>query len=206
MDGEGKNAIELQASLMLLGDEDMESVATSESLKRRLRVPKELKSVAATKGKWWHCCRNNDAVDAKALRKYNERKAISDAAASEHASQKRNALRLREKQHRNKNRYARVPEGVLIYRLDTSTHELSLMSEPHSKSGDFITEMTVVSAEPAGEKSRRGMLVTTSEGKKVTLVACEQRTATAWLEAMSLMLAKDQKTKKVCWYGGVCFL
>ena len=210
-DGEGKNAIELQASLLLLKDiepdDDLASMDTTESMKKRMRMPKkprESKKVESVqyssttqKRWWWQCCRNNDAVESgEAMRVYYERKSLAKEARKAHAHEKRSKVRQKEKELRKKSRYTRVPEGILIYRLDTSTLELSLMSKPHTKTNldELVTEMKVVKAKPSSDKSRRGMEFEGEDGTIATLVACEQRTATAWLEAASIMLAKNEKT------------
>jgi hypothetical protein len=65
------------------------------------------------------------------------------------------------------------------------------MSEPHCKTDEstLLREVVVASARPSQDKSRRGVILTGVDGSSVTLVACEQRTAIAWLEAIDLMLA-----------------
>ena len=65
------------------------------------------------------------------------------------------------------------------------------MSEPHSLTdrSKLVMEMVVTKAWPSPDKSRRGMVLKGSDGKEVTLVACEQRTAIAWLEALDMMHA-----------------
>jgi hypothetical protein len=106
-------------------------------------------------------------------------------------------LRQREKEYRKRNRYKSVPEGILIYRLDTALGQLSLMSPPHTRTdlSTLVTELKVTGAVPSSDPSRRGLVLHGADGTNVTLVATEQRTATAWLEAASLMLAKQQKPK-----------
>ena len=217
-DGEGRNAIELQASVLLLNDKnggDDDSLATTETEKRRMRLPRKpkLQEEGETlppppKAKWWQCCRNNEAVvdtsNAEALRQYHERKSLAKEARLSHKLSKREKLRQKEKEYRRKNRYNSVPEGILVYRLDTSTAELSLMSQPHAQTDlhKLIVEMKVAKARPNSDKSRRGIDFEGEDGTIATLVACEQRTATAWLEAASIMLAK--KDPKGFLGGKVC--
>lgn len=203
-DGEGRNAIELQASVLLLNDNnagDDDSMATTETEKRRMRMPRKPKlqdegDAPPPKARWWKCCRNNDAVvdtsNADALREYQERKIQAKEARKSHKLSKREKLRQKEKEYRRKNKYNSVPEGILVYRLDTSTAELSLMSQPHAETDlhNLIVEMKVAKARPNADKSRRGIDFEGEDGTIATLVACEQRTATAWLEAASIMLAK----------------
>jgi len=194
-DGEGRNAIELQASILLLKDgtmDDADSVLTTESMKRRMRFPKQPQKV---KQRWWNCCRCDSAVEDEEMKLYEKEKQRALEARQQHEQEKRERLREKEKEHRKKNRYNRVPEGILIYRLDTSTHELSLMSEPHSKTdlSKLVREMKVVKASPSSDRSRRGIELVGEDDRVVTLVACEQRTATAWLEAMNIMFARNDK-------------
>jgi hypothetical protein len=184
-DGEGKNAIELQASITLL--EDSDSVQTTDSDRARMEIPTKPEPVSK---KGWSCCANNDAA-MMTLQDYEVAKKKSLAARKEHYT----AKKARAKAFRKENRYNRVPEGILIYRLDTSSQTLTLMSEPHSKTvvSDLVKEMVIASAKPSPDKSRRGMLVTGVDGHTVTLVACEQRTAIAWMEGIDLMLANKRR-------------
>lgn len=201
-EGEGQNAIELQASVALLNEFlDDSSIRTTETMRGRMTVPERPDmSVAIVavpqKKKWWQCCgKNTDtgAVVEDPMPEYRAQKSAAEKARHEHAMNKREKLRQKEKEFRKKNRYNRVPEGILIYRLDTSTHQLSLMSEPHTRTNTttLIREMRVVQARPSPDRSRRGLEVVGEDGRVVTLVACEQRTATSWWEAMNLMLAKN---------------
>jgi len=145
---------------------------------------------------------------------------------AEYERAKKSALKHRKKHYAGKkararelrmqNRYNRVPEGILIYRLDTATQTVSLMSETHSKTDTetLVREFTIVAARASPDKTRRGMILTgiavpddednfgdtekegdesPRETTEITLVACEQRTAIAWLEAIDLMLANKQR-------------
>ena len=190
-DGEGKNAIELQASISLL-EEDDSSVKTTESQRLAMEIPPKPQQAEKAK-KWWNCCASDEAlVD---LHEWEQHKKAAIQARKEHQQKKKQ----REREMRKKQRYNRVPEGILIYRLDTATQLLTLLSEPHSKTdlSTLVTEVVVASARPSPDKSRRGMLLTGVDGKQVTIVACEQRTAIAWLEAMDLMLANHSRRGEV---------
>ena len=92
---------------------------------------------------------------------------------------------------RARERYKRVPEGILIYRLDTSDRTITLVSGPSSntKVETLLHTMVVVHAKASSDRSRRGIVLTGAGGESYTLVACEQRTAIAWLESMDMMLA-----------------
>lgn len=194
-DGIGKNAIELQASVNLM--EDSDSVRTTESQKQRMTIPPKPTLEGTKKSRWWNCCKSGGDEAIMSLAEYENSKRSALAARKEHYAEKK----ARAKAQRKKSRYNRVPEGILIYRLDTATQTISLMSEPHSKTDQskLLTEMVVASARPSPDKSRRGMVLTGADGSSITLVACEQRTSIAWLEAIDLMLAnKLRMGDKVC--------
>ena len=197
-DGVGKNAIELQASVNIMLD-DNDSVVTTESQKARMTIPEKPK--LGKKAKWYNCCRSGGDAAIMSLQEYEQAKKAALKNRKVHNAGKK----ARAKEMRMKQRYNRVPEGVLIYRLDTSTNTISLMSEIHSRTDEstLCRDITVVAARPSPDKSRRGMILTgllnandggDREMKEVTLVACEQRTAIAWLEAVDLMLANKQRS------------
>jgi hypothetical protein len=195
-DGEGKNAIELQASILLLNeDDDNDSVQTTEATKRSMRMPVR---PIVEKVKWWNCCKAQDAVATQQILEYEAKKLAAKEARQKYREMKKDKTSVREKLKRKKEKYNRVPEGILIFRLDTTTRTLHLMSSPHSKTnlGTLVEEMVVVKASPSPDRSRRGMILTGQDGKETTLVACEQRTAISWLESMNLMLAKKESSKK----------
>jgi len=208
-DGVGKNAIELQASVNIMLD-DNDSIRTTESQKERMTIP-EKPPLSEKKAKWWNCCKSGGDSAILSLAEYEAAK----RAALKHRKKHYASKKARAKEMRMKDRYNRVPEGILIYRLDTATQTISLMSETHSNTDEetLCRELTIVSAKPSPDKTRRGMILTgivagvsdeenndESDGeekkrrtKEVTLVACEQRTAIAWLEAIDLMLANKQR-------------
>jgi hypothetical protein len=186
-DGEGRNAIELQASITLLAnktDGDDASVATTDSQRERMTIPP--RPASASGGKWWKCCQSTDAA-MMSLQDWKIAKTNAIQARKEHYAMKK----AKSKEYRKKNRYSRVPEGIMIYRLDTSNQTLTLMSQPNPKTDTsaLVQEMVVANAYPSFDKSRRGMILQSTDGQKLTLVACEQRTAISWLETMDLMLA-----------------
>ena len=190
-DGQGKNAIELQASLNLVDNDDDASVLTTDSLKERMKMP--AKPHDYHKYAWWKCC-GGSGVDTIAFRAYEKRRAEALQARKDYANFKKARAKNKTMQYRRGQKYGTVPEGILVYRLDTSKRLLQLMSSPHAKTdlSQLVTEMTIVRAAPSSDKSRRGLVLTGEDGKSITLIACEQRTATAWLEAMSLMAAKTK--------------
>lgn len=209
-EGVGKNAIELQASVNIMLD-DNDSVKTTDSQKERMRIPENPALSGKKKSKWWNCCKSGGDAAIMSLAEYEKAKRAALKERKKHYAAKKS----RAKELRMKSRYNRVPEGILIYRLDTATQTVSLMSETHSKTDEetLCREVTVLSAVPSPDKSRRGMTLTIIDNdaetneeenkesddkakkqvKEVTLVACEQRTAIAWLEAIDLMLANKQR-------------
>lgn len=88
--------------------------------------------------------------------------------------------------------YRNVPEGLFIYRLDTSTAELTLVSPPNPKTDrkNLVREMVVAHAYPSLDESRRGIVVIGVDGTETTLIACDQRTALTWLEVIDLMIGR----------------
>ena len=199
-EGVGKNAIELQASVNIMLD-DNDSVITTESQKKRMTIPENPAHSKKEKSKWWQCCKSGGDSAIMSLQEYeNAKKAALKNRKKHYAGKKARAKELRMQQ-----RYNRVPEGILIYRLDTSTQTISLMSEIHSRTDEetLCRDITLVSARPSPDKTRRGMILTgivnatdgrgDREAKEVTLVSCEQRTAIAWLESIDLMLANKQR-------------
>jgi hypothetical protein len=209
-DGVGKNAIELQASVNIMLD-DNESIKTTESQKERMTIPENPAVSEKKKNRWWNCCKSGGDSAILSLAEYEAAK----RAALKHRKKHYSSKKARAKEMRMKDRYNRVPEGILIYRLDTATQTISLMSETHSNTDEetLCRDFTIVSVKPSPDKSRRGMILTgivnagddeenndETDGeekkrrtKEITLVACEQRTAIAWLEAIDLMLANKQR-------------
>ena len=114
--------------------------------------------------------------------------------AQRHAERQRRILAKKKKkrrEHRAAERYRRVPEGILVYRLDTSDRTITLVSGPSSNTNmeTLLRSMIVVRAKPGSDRARRGIVITGADGNQHTLVACEQRTAISWLESMDMLLA-----------------
>ena len=194
VEGVGKNAIELQASIDLLEGDNV-SVGTTESMRERMRPP--ARPVIVPSKKWWQCCKKDDAAIAQ-IREYEQKKMAAKEARKAYAHLKREKKKQKELARRMQTKYNRIPEGILIYRLDTSKKRLMLMSPPHNDTNlsTLVVEMTVVSAYPSPDKSRRGIVMVGADGQEATLTACEQRTAVSWLEAINLMTAKAEHTQK----------
>ena len=176
-DGEGANAVELEATPALMEEDEMTTAEEREAMK----MPEK-----PVKKKGWACCRSNEAVVT-----YEKQKTAALVARKQHAAKKKAALR----NARKKNRFGRVPEGILIYRLDTSNHTIELMSQPHANTDEatLLKEMEVASAKPAIDPTRRAINLVGTDGSEATLMACEQRTAIAWMESIDMMLGNKQR-------------
>lgn len=196
VDGQGKNAIELQAAM-----NDDSDDATTDSTKASMQMPK--KPVGMKKRFGW--CGSKKNADDAVISDYEQQKKAAQQARLDYKARKKE----KEKDKRKSSRYTRVPEGILIYRLDTATRTLKLMSPPHANTNmdTLVEEMVIQSSKPSADMSRRGIDLKGDSGKTTTLVACEQRTAIAWLEATDMMLANKQRKngKKVC-CGRVCVM
>eukprot|EP00584_Thalassiosira_punctigera_P023115 CAMPEP_0172554946 /NCGR_PEP_ID=MMETSP1067-20121228/57196_1 /TAXON_ID=265564 ORGANISM="Thalassiosira punctigera, Strain Tpunct2005C2" /NCGR_SAMPLE_ID=MMETSP1067 /ASSEMBLY_ACC=CAM_ASM_000444 /LENGTH=385 /DNA_ID=CAMNT_0013343427 /DNA_START=173 /DNA_END=1327 /DNA_ORIENTATION=+ len=236
-EGQGKNAIELQASTALMKSaapddptlsHDDEEVSLSPSImssddeggaseqrpKFRVKSVTGVEMVTVKKGIL--CCKRdvqeevlntkeirvdedgNPVTDKEATQRqkdFTERRSAAKADKAQRREERERRILAKKKKKRREaraaERYRRVPEGILIYRLDTSDRTITLVSGPSSNTdmGNLMTEAVVVHARPGSDPSRRGIVVTDADGKKHDLIACEQRTAIAWLESMDMMLA-----------------
>jgi hypothetical protein len=138
-------------------------------------------TTTTTKSKGWLCCKSEDDV----------------VTTEEGMLMSKKKKRRRKKKGKDSRT---VPEGILIYRLDTADRSIRLVSEPSSNTdvGSLLTHMVVADAKPGNDKSRRAIDLVGVDGTKATLVACEQRSAIAWLEAMDMMLGHKGRGGKVC--------
>ena len=209
-DGQGRNAIELKASQSLIADLDDPTKEfdkeTQTFVKKKakpgqqgIRTTKTVVENQSYRGFW--CCKWNVKnqvsenikedrfqVDENGNMIDIQESASADAVV-EQAPEPTPAPDAKEE--RRKSRYGKVPEGILIYRLNTTTRRLELLSEPHTNTdlNSLVRDMVIASAAPSNDKSRRGMDLVGEDGIRTTLVACEQRTAIAWLEVLDMILA-----------------
>jgi len=211
-EGVGKNAIELQASMALLDNTDPNSknldYPEPPQITNRQKVVTQTEVITTSRCGFFQCCKSEEAV----LNTHTEKIPLNleeKARLQAEYLQKKQEIRklrkdrnkkLREKQQEEflKGKYARVPEGILIYRLDTSTRTLTLCSAPSSRTdlNTLVREMVIVNAHPSRGKSRRGIWLVGDRGEKTELVTCEQRTAIAWMEALKMMLEKKGKSSE----------
>ena len=218
-EGQGKNAIELKASQSLMADlEDptMEFNKETQTFQKRAAMAPGQRGVRTTKtvvedhsyrGFW--CCKwdvknhvaENIREDPFEVDEHGNVVAMPEAAASmaaTEAPEEPAEAAVDEKQQRREARYGKVPEGILIYRLNTQTRRLELLSNPHSNTNldTLVRDMIIKKASPSNDKTRRGMNLVGEDGTKTTLVACEQRTAIAWLEVLEMGLKSSKLVRQ----------
>jgi len=63
----------------------------------------------------------------------------------------------------------------------------------------LLKEIVVTGARPSPDKSRRSIVLTGDRGETHTLVACEQRTAIAWMEALDMVLGRKAAKQVSRW-------
>mmetsp|Transcript_19407 Transcript_19407/g.29551 ORF Transcript_19407/g.29551 Transcript_19407/m.29551 type:complete len:656 (+) Transcript_19407:14-1981(+) len=146
------------------------------------------KPACMKKRSFFRCC---CSADLDVVSEYEQKRKKAIAARKEYQARKKSKDRARRKLQRLQH----VPEGILIYRLDTSNCTIDLISEPSNNTNleTLVKSFVVASSSPSNDPSRRGIDLISVDGTQVTLVACEQRTAIAWLEAMDLMLAGSKR-------------
>jgi len=175
-DGEGKNAVELQ----VMEDASFETVPSTDG---PVVTTTSTTTTTTRRANIFGCCKSEDAVVTT-----EEGKRMAAASSS----------KKKRRKHKTKNNRT-VPEGILIYRLDTADRSIRLVSDPSSNTDvdNLLTHMVVADAKPGNDKSRRAIELTGVDGTKTTLVACEQRSAIAWLEAIDMMLGNKGRGNKV---------
>jgi len=218
-EGQGKNAIELQASTALIKsvapndrldelDDDEVSLTPSmmssddEGAATSPRSRRNVQTTTTTTKKRFGCCNssNEQIISANSSNDLVSKSSSfgsrfqKGSKAERRAERQRRIIAKKKKRRREaraRERYRRVPEGILIYRLDTSDRTITLVSGPSSNTdmNTLMTKMVVINAKPSSDISRRGIILTGVRGEIHTVVACEQRTAIAWLESMDMMLA-----------------
>ena len=220
---EGDEEVSLSPSMVSSDEEEPEDGFQEERPKFRTKKINATETVVSTKGRlWWKRVITEEVVSEKEVRideqgnvitdleatqrqrDFNERRRATEldrvqrrrAKEARRAERRRRVAakrRQRRREARATERHRHVPAGVLIYRLDTSSRAVTLVSGPHRKTDaeNLLQRTTVGHAAPDGDVSpRRGILITDAKtGMKRTLVACEQRTAVAWLEVIDMMLA-----------------
>jgi hypothetical protein len=215
-DGQGKNAIELKASQALMADLDdptkefdketqrfftKKPGASSSGVRPGQKGIKHSKTVLEDHSyRGFLCCKWNVKNQVAEIHREDPFEVDQNGRIipmppgtppQEQANSAASPAKS-DKQMRKESRYGKVPEGILIYRLNTTTRRLELLSQPHTNTNTkaLVRDMIIASASPSNDKSRRGMDLVGTDGTRTTLVACEQRTAIAWLEVLDMMFGK----------------
>lgn len=193
-DGTGKHAIELKASSKLLNNVGESSYLDEKPVKPNFQSRKITDAEVVTHSRcgFLRCCKESSVVDThtKTLSLDPKEKArMQSNYFKQKDAYSRNRREVRAQEY-DMERYASVPEGIFIYRLDTASRTVSLASAPgeNTNLSTLITELVVVEASPSRHRSRRGIILKGENREVLELVACEQRTATSWMEALNLML------------------
>jgi hypothetical protein len=150
---------------------------------------KQFKKTKAGKKCLFACTKR---VNRAVLTETERQKVVASlAAADEETRQEINISKYEQKKEES---YNRLPEGILIYRLNTSNHTLTLVSPPstYTNKKTWIESMIIASAKPSTDKSRRGIDLVGIDGTKTTLIACEQITAIVWYEAIDMMMVNKK--------------
>lgn len=201
-EGMGTNSLEVidtqntQSTEFDNNDEDLKYPSVPKvKAKRRVITETEITRVGRCGG-FFKCCASEDAVIHTHTETVptdpNEKERLKQEYLTQRSivKQKRKDRRIKQMEDQ---KYTRVPDGVLVYRLDTVKEEITLISAPNSNTDmrSLMTKMKVVDAKASGNTNRKGILLTLDDGEVVEIVACEQRTATSWMEALNMMLGKD---------------
>ncbi len=206
-EGVGKNAFEVIASRGTNSTDDDLSYPELPNIKskRKIITEREIVTTGRCFGGFFKCCRSDEAVvrtnteTIPVNAEQNEKLKREYLQQRDMVKKKRRERKMMLKDQEKK--YALVPDGVLVYRLDTAQKTIQLISAPNSNTDmkNLMTEMKVVDAVPSRAANRKGIMLTGDNGEVVEIVACEQRTATSWMEALNMMLGKDRHgMRKVC--------
>ena len=194
-EGVGKNAFEVVSKGTGSTEEDL-TYPEIPKIKARRKVITETQIVSTGRcGGFFKCCTTEEAVVNTHTETIPVDPEEKERLKNEYL-QKRDQVKKkrRERKKATTKKYSDVPEGVLVYRLDTAQKSITLISAPNSNTDmkNLMTEIIVVDAVPSRAMNRRGIMLTGNNGETVEIVACEQRTATSWMEALNLMLGKDR--------------
>ena len=203
-EGVGKNAFEVVSKgTGSTDDSDLPAYPEVPKVKAKRKVITETEITSSNRcGGILKCCRSaeeavvNTRVETLAVDEEEKERLKKEYLEKREEVKNQRKERLMKREEEEK--YSRVPEGVLVYRLDTAERSITLISAPNSNTDmrTLMTEMIVADAAASRASNRRGIVVTGDMGEKVEIIACEQRTATAWMEAINMMLGKG-KSKKV---------
>lgn len=210
-EGEGANAVETSASTVLLakaedGDAKELEYPPAPRMRRQKMLVTETETYTVGRCGIFKCCRSEEQVVNTHTKNIPSDPEEKERLKSEYLA-KRAAVRKKRKEKReDQEKYDSVPDGVLIYRLDTASRTISLISAPNSNTDlrTLMTDIVVTDAVPSKSASRRGIMLTDESGQKFELIACEQRSATSWMEALNMMLGKGRGGMKFGRVSRIC--
>mmetsp|Transcript_1672 Transcript_1672/g.2267 ORF Transcript_1672/g.2267 Transcript_1672/m.2267 type:complete len:866 (+) Transcript_1672:125-2722(+) len=203
-DDHATNPVEEDNSITYDNFGDKNRVKGSKSTDKTSTTSVTTKSTNTTKKKkklsFWKCCQSDDAIMVQpAMPEVSPSIEEVKSVEEQEVMVREQAAATVEQFHRPRDAiaedkdYSKVPEGIFVYRLNTSTKTLTLVSEPSKDTDEttLVREMVIARVKPASGASRRAIQVIGTDGQETTLVACEQRTAVAWHEAMDMMIANS---------------
>lgn len=210
-EGEGVHAVELEASPYLLAkaeDDNAEELKYPPVPKMtgKKQVITETETYTVARCGVFKCCKSEEQVVNTHTKRIPVDPAEKERLQREYLEKREMVRKKRKEKKEDQEKYARVPDGVLIYRLDTSARTVSLISAPNSNTdlSTLMTDIVVTDAYPSKSASRRGIILVDENGKVYELIACEQRSATSWMEALNMMLGKGRGgTKFTRFFGGL---
>ena len=197
--------VELRASTALLSNVD-----PSHKASKKLEV-RTTETVTTSRCGFFQCCKKTEEqVVVKDFDSLTEdEKLMLTNGKGMCKKQKARMIKAQEKARRraelDRKNYGKVPEGILIYRLDTAAHTVSLVSPPTEKTNmnTLVQHMVIAAASPGADTSRRSIRITGEDGSTTVLTAVEQRTAIAWMEAIEMMLGNTGRGRRL--FGRVSY-
>ena len=201
----GDSEVELRASTALLTNVD-----PSYKPPQKLSV-RTTETVTTSRCGFFQCCKKTEEqVVVKDFDRLTEdEKQMLTHGKGLSKKEKARMIRAQEKARRraelDREKYSKVPEGMLIYRLDTAAHTVSLVSPPSERTNmnTLVQHMVIAAASPGDDKSRRSIRITGEDGTTTVLTAVEQRTAIAWMEAIEMMLGNSGRGRRL--FGRVSY-
>ena len=180
-DGVGKHALEVVSKGTGSTEEDDLAYPEVPKVKAKRKVITETEITTSNRcGGLLKCCRSEEAVVNTHVETLPVDEEEKERLRQNYFNQRddiKNKRRERLMKKEEEEKYNMVPEGVLVYRLDTKERSIVLISAPNSNTDmrTLMTEMVVVDAVASRNSNRREILVTGDTGEQVEIIACEQR-------------------------------
>ena len=201
----GDSEVELRASTALLTNVD-----PSYKPPPKLSV-RTTETVTTSRCGFFQCCKKTEEqVVVKDYDKLTaDEKHMLTHGKGLSKKEKARMIKAQEKARRraelDREKYSKVPGGLLVYRLDTAAHTVSLVSPPSERTNmnTLVQHMVIAAASPGDDKSRRSIRITGEDGTTTILTAVEQRTAIAWMEAIEMMLGNSGRGRRL--FGRVSY-